>query len=207
MNEVPWIEAATIGSEASRETWALAARHILADTAGEYHAVISAPELADAVQQRSRIRTRQSAHYWIGDVLYRVAADCHRRREPLLSALCVTASGTMGDWYADTVLTIRGEQVSDAEEHAAVERLDCYRVHGAELPPGGGEPARPVRVRPVRAERARAPRSTTGPAAPKAAKATRTARPARAVKVEAAPKICDRCFTALPASGHCDYCD
>ena len=203
MNEVPWIEAATIGSEASRETWALAARHILADTAGEYHAVITAPELADAVQQRSRIRTRQGAHYWIGDVLYRVAEDCHRRREPLLSALCVTASGRMGDWYADTVLTVRGEHVGDAEEHAAVERLDCYRVHGAELPPGGGEPARPVRVR---AERTRTPRSTTR-ATTRAAKATKTAKPARVVKVEAAPKICDRCFTALPASGHCDYCD
>ena len=204
MNEVPWIEAATIGSEAARETWALAARHILADTAGEYHAVISSPELADAVQQRSRIRTRQGAHYWIGDVLYRVAEDCHRRREPLLSALCVTAGGRMGDWYADTVLTVRGEQVGDPEEHAAVERLDCYRLHGAELPPGGGEPARPVRVQPVRAERARAPRSPTRTLG---TERTGTAKPTRVAKVEVAPKVCDRCFTALPASGVCDYCD
>lgn len=198
MSDVPWIEAATIGSEAARETWALAARHILADAAAEYHAVITVQELGDAVQQRSRIRTRQAPHYWIGDVLYRVASDCNRRREPLLSALCVRADGTMGDWYADTVLTLRAETVADADEHAAVERLECYRRNGAELPPGGGEPARPARAA---GSRARASTGTTSrPTA-------RVVKPARVAKTDVAPKVCDRCFMALPASGLCDYCD
>ncbi len=199
MNDVPWIQAATIGSEAARETWALAARHVLADAAEEYHAVVTAQALADAVQERSRVRTRQAVHQWIGDVLYRVAVDCERRREPLLNSLCVTAGGAMGEWYADTVLTVRGERVGDAEEHAAQERLECYRRHGADLPPGGGEPARP----PV-PERARSSRAAAGTTrAPRKAAASTP----RVVKVEAALRICDRCFTALPASGHCDYCD
>jgi len=201
VNEVPWIEAAVIGSEAARETWALAARHVLADAAGEYHAVVTVQELGDAVQQRSRIRTKQATRHWIGDVLYRVAADCHRRREPLLSSLCVNADGTMGGWYADTVLHLRGERVGDPEDHAAQERLDCYRRHGAELPPGGGEPARPVRVQPARTRRARtSTEATTG-------RVTRAAKVPKAARVEAAPRVCDRCFTALPASGQCDYCD
>jgi hypothetical protein len=132
---------------------------------------------------------------WLGDVLYRVAADCVRRREPLLSSLCVTTEGRMGDWYADTVLHLRGEQVADPEQHAAQERLECYRMHGAELPPD--EPQRPARVR--------AARSSTRPAARRTPPTTSAVRPRRPEPV--APKICDRCFTELPASGQCDYCD
>ncbi len=29
----------------------------------------------------------------------------------------------------------------------------------------------------------------------------------RAAKVEAAPKLCPRCYVALPATGVCDFCD
>ncbi|MGD9959725.1 hypothetical protein [Nocardioides sp.] len=203
MNDVPWIEAATIGSEAARETWALAARHLLADVAADYHAVMTVQELGEGVQQRSRIRTRQAVHYWIGDVLFRVASDCERRREPNLGALCIRADGTMGDWYADTILTLRSESVNDADEHAAFERLECYRRHGAEIPPGGGEPARTVRVPGARTR----PTSRVGAPArsPRAGKPTK---PARVAKSDAPPpKVCDRCFMALPASGICDYCD
>ncbi|CUR53911.1 hypothetical protein NOCA2100044 [metagenome] len=204
MNDVAWIEAATIGSEAARETWALAARHLLADVAGDYHAVMTVQELGDGVQQRSRIRTRQAVHYWIGDVLFRVATDCERRREPNLGSLCIRADGTMGDWYADTVLTLRSERVADPDEHAAFERLECYRRNGAELPPGGGEPARTVRV-PGSRTRATTTRTAAGPRTPRAAKASK---PARVAKSDAPPpKVCDRCFMALPASGVCDYCD
>lgn len=199
MNEVAWIEATTIGPEAARETWALAARHVLADAAMEYHAVLPAPDLARAVQERSRIRTRAKAGSWLGDVLYRVSADCVRRREPLLSSLCVTPEGRMGDWYADTVLHLRGEKVVDPEQHAAQERLECYRLHGADLPPDGGSPALPPR--PEKPARVRAARSSSRPAA------RRTTPPARARKPEPQLKFCDRCFTALPASGQCDYCD
>lgn len=202
-DEVPWIEATTIGPEAARETWALAARHVLADAAMDYHSVIPAPDLARAVQERSRIRTRAKVGTWLGDVLYRVAADCVRRREPLLSSLCVSTEGRMGDWYADTVLHLRGEQVADPEQHAAQERLECYRLHGAELPPDGGSPALPPQ--PQRPARVRAARSSTRPAARRTPPTTSAVRPRRPEPV--APKICDRCFTELPASGQCDYCD
>jgi len=203
-SEVPWIEATTIGPEAARDTWALAARHALENTARDYHAVITAAELGEFVQQRSRIRTKQAYRYWIGDVLYRVAHDCVRRREPVLGALCVNANGTMGDWYADTLLHLRDEQIDDREQHAAEERLECYRYHGADLPPGGGEPALPPRPEPP-ARAARAPRATGSTRPPRA---PRAAKPAPAPKkVEAAPKVCPTCFMALPASGQCDFCD
>ena len=211
MNDVAWIEARTIGSEAARETWALAARHLLADVAGEYHAVISVAELADAVQQRTRVRNRQSPSMWLGDVLYRVALECQSRGEPLLGALCVGPDGLMSGWYADTVLTVRGETVADPEEHAARERLDCYRRHGADLPAGGGEPALPPRPQPAPA-RARAPRQ------PRAAAGARTQSTAGSGTRSAAktparrptpppPRVCPTCFMALPATGHCDNCD
>jgi hypothetical protein len=203
MNDVAWIEAATIGSEAARETWALAARHLLADLAADYHAVITVQELGDGVQQRSRIRTRQAVHYWMGDVLFRVATECERRREPNLGALVIRADGTMGDWYADTVLTLHSEKVPDPDEHAAFERLECYRRNGAEIPAGGGEPARTV---PGTRGRTTGGSPATRPT--RAARATKPIRPARVAKSDAPPpRVCDRCFMALPASGICDYCD
>ncbi len=201
MDEVAWIEARTLDIETARETFALAARHVLADTAGEYHAVITVADLAEAVQQRTRIRTRQAASLWLGDVLYRVAKACHGRREPLLGALCVGPDGRMSDWYADTVTTVRGDTIADAEQHAAEERLDCYRVHGAELPPGGGEPALPPRREPAR----RAPGTSRArrPAAAPAARRTTTSR-----KPEPAPApLCPTCFMVLPSTGICDTCD
>jgi hypothetical protein len=203
VDDVAWIEARTLDTDTTRETWALAARHVLADTARDYHAVIGVAELAEAVQQRTRIRTRQAPGLWVGDVLYRVAQACLRRREPLLGALCVGPDGRMSDWYADTVQTVRGDVVTDPDQHAAEERLECYRAHGAELPPGGGEPALPPRREPAR----RAPRApSAGPAGRAKAPAARRTPVAR--KPEPAPaRVCPTCFMALPATGVCDSCD
>ena len=204
MSDLHWIEAATLGPEAARETWALAARHALADVAGEYHAVITTTELADTVQRRSRIRTRSAAGNWIGDVLYRVAAECHRRREPILSALCVQPNGTMGEWYADTVQHLRGERVEDPIRHAAGERLECYRVHGAELPPDGGEPALPPQL----TQPARSPARSSTVGAPRGTRVPKPAAAGKAAPAPApAPAVCPTCFMALPASGQCDFCD
>lgn len=204
MDEVAWIEARTLDIETTRETFALAARHVLADTATDYHAVITVAELANAVQQRTKIRQRQAPSMWMGDVLYRVAKDCLRRAEPLLGALCVGPDGMMSEWYADTVNSVRGDVVTDPEQHAAEERLECYRRHGADLPPGGGEPALPPRREIVRRSPAtRATRAST-PREPRAQKATvskaRQPDPPRAA-------TCPRCFMQLPATGLCDTCD
>ncbi|WP_104107286.1 hypothetical protein [Nocardioides sp. 616] len=199
MNDVPWIEARTLDTETVRETWALAARHVLADVAREYHAVIGVAELGEAVQQRTRIRNRQPASQWVGDVLYRVAKDCVRRREPLLGSLCVGPDGRMSDWYADTVAAVRGDVVTDVEQHAAQERLECYRTHGAELPPDGGQPALP----PQRPATARASRTSSSPRAAK----TSPARPAARKPEPVAAPVCPRCFMVLPSTGICDNCD
>lgn len=199
MDEVAWIEARTLDIETARETWALAARHVLADTARDYHAVITVADLAQAVQERTRIRNRQAAGLWVGDVLYRVAKACQGRREPLLGALCVGPDGHMSDWYADTVQMVRGDVVSDPEQHAAEERLDCYRVNGAELPPGGGEPALPPRREPVRRVASTSPaKRSTAPAARRTAVRKPEPPPAR---------TCPTCFMVLPATGVCDTCD
>jgi len=182
-----YIKASVIGQDAARATWAMAARELLVDTARTYHAVVTNQEVADWVQQRSLISTTQQMRSWIGDVLRRVTVDCAQRGEPNLAALCVNAKGGVGTAYAAVVAEQYGEQVSDPDEHAARVRLECHRHFGAELPEGGGEPALP-------------------PAAAKPRAATR-ATPTRAKVEEKPPELCPRCFTALPATGVCDYCD
>lgn len=56
-------------------------------------------------------------------------------------------------------------------------------------------PARPA----ARVPGTRTPRTPRTPAAPKAPKAP--------AKPEPVVKLCPSCFTALPATGRCDYCD
>jgi hypothetical protein len=210
VSEVPWVEATTIGSEDAHATWALAARMRLEEVARDYHAVIGYAELADWVQRRSRVRTRQQPGQWMPDVLFRTMQDNRERREPFLASLCVDASGRVLSNYPGCVQYLRGAEPADADRHAAEERLACYRWFGAELPEGGGEPgpmpsARPVRRTPAeggtaRAARDRSARDRSG------APTQRTARP-RVARTDVVPAICPRCYMALPASGQCDSCD
>lgn len=208
MSEVPWIEAATLGREDAQATWALAARMRLEELAGGYHEVISYGDLADWVQQRSRIRTRQQPRHWLGDVLYRTMQDNQERREPFLAALCVDANGRVGSGYAGRVQFLRGgSEPADADAHAAAERLDCYREFGAVLPEGGGVPGPlPRATAPSRVPGARSP-STRGTSGTSGARAGRPAPKPRVAKSDVVEKICQRCFMALPASGQCDNCD
>lgn len=209
MSDVPWVEATTIGSEDAHATWALAARMRLEEVAREYHAVIGYAELADWVQQRSRIRTRQQPGQWMPDVLFRTMQDNRDRREPFLASLCVDASGHVLANYPGCVQYLRGgAEPADPDGHAARERLDCYRWFGAELPEGGGEPG--PAPRPVR--RGGVAGSSTGGTvrrAPRARASGEPARPARprVARTDVVPAICPRCFMALPASGQCDTCD
>lgn len=145
-------KASAVGAEHARATWALAARERLLETAREYHAVVTDQELADFVQDRSWIATDQHPRYWIGDVLTRVGLECNARREPILSALCVTAEGNVGKGYTVAVEEGRRESVGDVDEHAAEERLECYRYFGARLPENGGEPALPPQLVATRSE-------------------------------------------------------
>jgi hypothetical protein len=170
--------------EAARSSWAEAAREQLTETARRYHAVITHKELAESVQQRSGIRTTQPAHYWIGDVLLRVAQDCAARGEPNLSSLCVNAAGSVGEGYRSAVAKITGQEPTDPDRHAALARLECHRQVGAAgLPSGGGAPALTAKL---------------------AAARTR----ARKLAHEARPvPTCPTCHLALTSSGVCDNCD
>lgn len=181
--DVPWREASEIGQEEARESWAGAARDVLIETATRYHQVVSTKELSMLVQTRSGVRAQQLTHYWVGDVLGRVATGCHGRGEPLLAALCVNANGNVVSAYAGMVESLRGETVEDADDHAAGERLACHQHFGAEMPADGG-----------------AAELTTGVVDARARK--------RAAKPPVQPaKICPTCNMALLPTGTCDSCD
>jgi hypothetical protein len=177
------VDASEVGSDKARAAWAVAAREVLMDTAQRYHEVVTYKELSAAVKTKTGITTKQLTHYWIGDVLGRVSADCAQRQEPLLSALCVNAEGSVGEGYAEGVFSARGTRPEDADEHAAAERLECHRHFGAELPAGGGVPAFTPKVKASR-DRAR-----------------------RARWAERVIPMCPKCHTAVPSTGVCDFCD
>jgi hypothetical protein len=202
----PSRDAAEVGSSNARAAWAEAARPVLLEAAGRYRALVTYKKLATAVQETSGITTTQLMHQWIGDVLGRVTDECQSRGEPLLSALCVSAQGSVGQGYADAVESARGTRPADPDEHAANERLSCYRHWEATgLPRDGGTPLRTAHFTPVRKAAPRKP-ATPRPATPRKVPA-RT--PPTAVSApEAKPiQLCPTCFTQVPASGVCDYCD
>ncbi len=176
-------DAADVGVDESRNAWAEAARPVLLEAAGKYRAVVTQKDLATEVQERTGIATRQQAHYWIGDVLARVSADCQTRGEPLLSSLCVNAAGSVGPGYGVAVAELSGTEPTDADDHAAAERLRCYQYFGATgLPADGGLAALTPKLRGAR-DRSR--------------KAAAAARPIT---------TCPICFMAIPATGVCDNC-
>ena len=124
---------------------------MLLEAAGRYRALVTYKQLATAVQEAAGITTTQPMHQWIGDVLGRVTDDCQSRGEPLLSSLCVSAQGSVGQGYADAVEHARGTRPSDPDDHAANERLSCYRHWEATgLPRDGGTPLRTAHFTPVR---------------------------------------------------------
>ncbi len=181
----PWREASEVGPDASQEAWAASAYDTLRDVAGRYHALITYAELAGVVQTATGIRTRQLRQHWIGEVLRRVSRECAGKDEPLLSSLCVNASGSVGDGYEVVVRELRGEDeiVGDPDDHAARERLACYVAFGADVPEDGGRAA----------------------LVPKYAEArSRLRRTTAQTKVA---DVCPTCNMAIPPTGVCDNCD
>lgn len=202
-------DAAEVGHSAARAAWAEAARPVLVEAAGRYRATLTWKQLSTAVQASTDITTGQPVAKWIGDVLARVTEECQANGEPLLSSLCVSMQGSVGDAYAVAVEHARGEHIADPDEHAAEERLACYRHwQAAGLPRDGGTPLRTAHFKTAR----KAPAPKAAARVPGARKAT-TSRPrkapaAAAPVVEEKPiPLCPKCFTQVPASGVCDYCD
>lgn len=202
-------DASEVGSGVARAAWAEAARPVLLEAAGRYRGLVRWKQLAEAVQESTGITTSQPVARWVGDVLGHVGDECASRGEPLLSALCVSVQGSVGEGYAEAVERARGERPEDPDEHAAQERLACYRHwEAAGLPRDGGTPLRTAHFTTVKkaarpAARSTTPRRTSTPRTT----AARTAAPATPV-VEPKPiRLCPSCFTQVPASGICDYCD
>ncbi len=165
--------------------WTTAARPALIRTTQKYRATISYKELAEEVQGRSGIRTLMLPWHWIGRVLGAVSRECHRRDEPLLSALCVHADGTVGEGYGKAIVENFGAPApEDLDMHAAVERFKCYQHFGAQMPADGGSPALTKQV---------------------AAKRNRV-RAQKVNPVTASRPICPTCYLMLPLSGQCDNC-
>ena len=170
----------------ARAAWVAIARPALERTARTYHATITYAELAEEVQAGSGIRTRRLLQNWIKDVLSSVAATCHENDEPLLSALCVRADGSVGPGYAKSVVEIfGGDAPDDPDMHAAEERLACYRHFGAELPADGGTAALTPQL---------------------AAARKRVVVKKRPSPAETSRPTCPTCHLMLPISGQCDNC-
>jgi hypothetical protein len=176
------VDGARVEFADARAAWTEPAREHLIAVARSYNAMTTYRELAEDVQVRSGIRTKMLPWHWIGGVLGDVARDCHRRDEPLLSALCVHSDGTVGKGYALATRENYGIDPSDPDLHAAEERLRCYRHFGAVLPADGGRPQLPGKL------------------------ASRRERARRRPMPETRRAPCPTCFVELPISGECGNC-
>lgn len=167
----------------AKAAWIPFAREALIRVAREYNGLISYSELAEEVQERTQIRTRQLKHYWVGAVLGVVSQDCHSRGEPLLPSLCVQQDGQIGAGYAAALTETYGGPVpEDLDMAAAEERLKCYTHFGATLPEGGGVPTLSPQV------------------------ATRRRVAARKAREDVRRPVCPTCHLTLAYTGQCDNC-
>lgn len=167
----------------AREAWVPIARESLLRTATSYNAFVTYGELAEELQVKSGIRTKQLTHYWIGKVLSVVSANCHESGEPLLSSLCVQKNGSVGAVFGAALEeAYGGPRPDDLDLAAAEERLKCYGFFGAELPDDGGHATlTPMLV---------------------AARSKATSVRSRSV-VEEVRAVCPLCHVRLPSSGVC----
>jgi hypothetical protein len=175
---------APVEMQDARVAWIPLARESLLRTAGTYNAYITYSDLAEELQSKSGIRTKQLIHYWIGKVLGSVSSDCYRLNEPLLSSLCVQRNGSVGAGYGLALdATYGGTRPDDLDQAAAEERLKCYEHFGAQMPADGGRPMLTSVLAAKRDKRATASR-------------------ARAA-LEDEREICPLCHVRLPSSGVC----
>jgi hypothetical protein len=187
----------------AQEAWSRAARPVLVQVARRYGSLTTPNDLAAEVQALSGVRTREPVATWIDGVLNAVDVECVARDEPLLSAFCIGPDGRIGERYRQFVVSIDARAATDIEMHAATQRLEAHRTHGAILPVDGGRPALPPQLAKVRA------------AAPKKSTTTRTRSTSSATRAPRKPKkpelpergVCPTCFLQLPATGRCDNCD
>jgi hypothetical protein len=194
-----------VDDAAALQAWERAARPVLVQVARRYGSLMKPDDLAAEVQALSGVRTLEAPALWIDDVLDAVGVECGARNEPLLSAFCVRADGRIGERYEQVVAGIDGVDPADVEMHAATQRVEAHRYHGATLPVDGGHPTLPPQL-----VKERASRRTTSTTTPR----TRVRRTPKAPATPRKPKnpepvraVCPTCFLQLPATGRCDNCD
>lgn len=168
---------------AALDDWTPRAYEALIATARRYDEVVTYLELGKHVQEASGIRTRSLLTNWIGKLLEAVAIQASKADEPPLTSLCVRQDGTIGPGYAKAPKSVGDDPGEDIEYYAAKHRLLCYRKYAKDLPADGGHPA----LTKSESERRRAKAAQTRAQAPRA--------------------LCPTCFTEVPASGRCDYCE
>jgi hypothetical protein len=173
------------------DAWEQPAIALLEGAARRYNGFVTYGQLGEHVRAVSGINHDGLLPNWIGEVLGRVIDHCIREGLPILSSLCVTAEGTVGDGYRAAIDAERRtgrtdvdgvETLDHLDDHAARARLECYRFYGADLPRDGGVPT----------------------LTPQVAAARKLKR--QKAKREEPAKLCPRCFVALPATGQCDEC-
>ena len=180
--------------------WTPAALEVLRETAGRYGSTITTYALADEVTTRTGIESPTQRRTWIGDLVEMTALAAERAGDPPLASLCVQRDGTVGEGYIRIVAATTGDVVSDAEARAAEDRLACYRALARDLPSDGGSVEHLQRRQTSRPAPTRTARGAGG-----TVRASSTATKAKTEPRKVA--ICPSCYTALPATGVCDYCD
>jgi hypothetical protein len=197
-------DGTTIDDAAALEAWSRAARPVLVQVARRYGSLMAPSSFAEEVQALSGVRTREPAAAWVDDVLDAVGVECIARDEPLLSAFCIGADGHIGARYEKLAISVDASAVNDIEMHAAKQRLEAHRYHGAIVPVDGGKPALPPQLKRVSA--ATPKRAASTGARTRSARA-KTATPRKPKNPELPRPVCPTCFLQLPATGRCDNCN
>lgn len=161
--------------------WVAVTEPILEGVASVYGGSITYEQLAEQLFEQTGYRTRMLLGNWIGQVLGPVQSATLAEGKPPLSSLVVRAeTGGVGDGYVNHQHPQGFASFAERQQAAAVDRLTCYRAYCDHVP----EDAEPQMTALYQAKhRQKAP--TGSPP----------------------PKICPSCFTELPVSGRCDYCE
>ncbi len=191
-------DGAPLSSEEALRIWAAEAYTMLVETATQYGRVVSADQLAHAVQEHTGVRSTERPSSWLGRVLTLVVYRCSATGEPPLTSLVVSPStGMVGPAYSEVQRITGALHLSDVnrEKAAAQGRLDAYRRYASDVP---------ANAKPVLTSKFVAARE----AAKGTAKARMPKRPA-AIPPPDVPltRICPRCFLETPIIGDCQNCD
>jgi hypothetical protein len=190
-------DGAPLTPDDALRVWAAEAYQILVETASHYGQVVSAEQLARAVQDRTSVRSTLRPASWLGRVLTLVVHRCHATDEPPLTSLVVNPStGMVGPAYGEVQRVTGQHSLNDVgrEKAAAQGRLDSYRRYASDVPPNA-EPRLATTFVESRAKAKRAVRPGT-------------ARQQAAVVEPDVPlnRICPTCYLETPIIGECQNC-